>query len=79
MNPAKVERDRLFQLEDLPNIGQSCAKDLRLLGIHAPANLIDQNPFKMYDRLCEITGVATTPACLTCSYPSPASCKAGLR
>jgi len=64
MNPAKVERDRVFQLEDLPNIGKACAKDLRLLGIRAPADLINQDPFKLYERLCEITGVRHDPCLL---------------
>ena len=64
MHPNKVNRDRVFQLEDLPNIGKACAKDLRLLGIRAPADLVNQDPFEMYDRLCTITGVRHDPCML---------------
>lgn len=64
MNPAKVDRDHVFQLEDLPNIGKACAKDLRLLGIRAPADLINQDPFEMYERICKITGIRHDPCML---------------
>ena len=33
MHPAKVRRDHLHQLTDLPNIGPASAADLRRLGI----------------------------------------------
>lgn len=33
MNPAKVDRNRLARLEDLPNIGPAIARDLRLLDV----------------------------------------------
>ena len=36
MNPAKVERDRVRPLQDLPNVGPAMAKDLELIGIDAP-------------------------------------------
>lgn len=61
MNPAKVDRNRLSRLEDLPNIGKASAEDLRLLGIHAPADLAGQDPFEMYTRLCQITGARHDP------------------
>ena len=55
MNPAKVNRDRLHALTDLPNIGSAMAEDLRLLGVHQPAQLKGMDPWDMYDRLCAIT------------------------
>jgi hypothetical protein len=36
MNPAKVTRDRLTRLTDLPNVGPAFAGDLELLGINRP-------------------------------------------
>jgi hypothetical protein len=36
MNPAKVERDRVRHLRDLPNVGPVMAKDLELIGINVP-------------------------------------------
>lgn len=64
MNPAKVSRDRLGQLTDLPNIGPALAADLRLLGIDAPAGLIGQDPHELYERLCILTATRHDPCVL---------------
>jgi hypothetical protein len=61
MNPAKVERERVKQLTDLPNIGQAAEKDLILLGISAPEQLIGRDAYEMYDELCEKTGARHDP------------------
>jgi len=61
MHPDKVKRDRLRQLTDLPNIGKAGAKDLRLLGIDSPQQLVGMCPYAMYARLCEITAVRHDP------------------
>ena len=64
MHPAKVNRNHLTRLEDLPNVGQAMARDLRLLGIKRPADLVGQDPFAMYDRLSMITGSRHDPCVL---------------
>ncbi len=64
MNPAKVRRDRLLALTDLPNIGPAMARDLRLLGFEHPGQLAGQDPQALYDRLCELTGVRQDPCVL---------------
>ncbi len=64
MNPAKVNRARLGKLTDLPNIGPACAKDLALLGIRDPVQLTGKSAYKLYDKLCEITGVRHDPCML---------------
>ena len=61
MHPDKVDRNRLRQLTDLPNIGKAGAADLRLLGINAPADLVGQCPWQMYEKLCQLTGVRHDP------------------
>jgi Pathogenicity locus len=61
MNPSRVVRERVVRLTDLPNIGRASAGDLRLLGIHEPAQLIGQCPSDMYYALCEKTGVRHDP------------------
>ena len=64
MNPAKVKRDRLIALTDLPNIGPAMARDLQLLGFEHPGQLAGQNPQALYDRLCALTGVRQDPCVL---------------
>ncbi len=61
MNPAKVERARVKLLTDLPNIGPASAKDLQLLGIAQPAQLVGLCPYQMYEQLCQITQVRHDP------------------
>jgi len=64
VNPAKVQRDRLLALTDLPNIGPAMARDLRLLGFEHPGQLAGQDPQALYDRLCELTGARQDPCVL---------------
>ncbi len=64
MHPDKVRRDRLARLTDLPNIGPAMDRDLRRLGIDAPRDLIGEDPYILYARLCEITGVRQDPCVL---------------
>ncbi|HEA17397.1 hypothetical protein LCGC14_2626970 [marine sediment metagenome] len=56
MNPIKVVREKVRKLTDLPNIGKAGAADLELLGIEKPDDLVGQNPYEMYERLCNLTG-----------------------
>jgi len=49
------DRMKVSRLEDLPNIGKASAADLRLLGIKNPQQLIQQDPLKLYQKLCQIT------------------------
>jgi len=52
----KPDRNTVSQLEELPNIGKSIAKDLRLIGIEHPQDLIGKNAFQLYHRLCDNKG-----------------------
>ena len=61
MNPAKVNRNRLLALTDLPNIGPAMAEDFRLLGIDQPGQLVGREPFQLYERLCQITASRQDP------------------
>ena len=61
MNPSKVIRESTRTLTDLPNIGKTCAADLKLLGIEKPGDLAGRDPYEMYDQLCQITGARHDP------------------
>jgi hypothetical protein len=64
MKPSKVERSRVRRLTDLPNIGEAGAKDLRIIGIRVPDQLVGKSPFDMYEELCEKTGMRHDPCVL---------------
>ena len=50
-----------MRLEDIPNIGPSIADDLRALDIFEPMQLVGKDPYALYRRLTEITGVVHDP------------------
>ncbi len=56
MNPEKVVRDRIKVLSDLPNIGKAMVKDLLIIGVKEPSQLIGKSPYNMYEELCMKTG-----------------------
>ena len=64
MNPSKVVREKVQKLTDLPNIGVSMAKDLRLIGIDTPDDLQGKDPFELYKNLCEKIGTRQDPCVL---------------
>ena len=64
MNPAKVKRESVVSLTDLPNIGKAMAADLRLIGIDEPGQLRGRSPNELYERLCDRTGQRQDPCVL---------------
>ena len=61
MNPAKVKRELVKSLLDLPNVGPATVADLHLLGIRKPDDLFGLDAYEMYDRLCTITNAKHDP------------------
>jgi hypothetical protein len=51
-------------LEQLPNVGPAMAGDLRLLGIHQPADLRGRDAFVLYRQLERATGKRQDPCVL---------------
>ena len=49
-------RNTVTQLDALPNIGKSIAKDLEQIGIDHPKKLVGKSPFDLYDKLCKKKG-----------------------
>lgn len=64
MNPAKVRRERMHQLTDLPNIGKAMARDLQRLGINRPEELVGKDPLQLYQQLCRVSGTRQDPCVL---------------
>ena len=64
MKPERVDRNRLKKLTDLPNVGKAVEKDLQRLGFSAPEQLTGQCPFRLFQRLGELTGEDHDPCML---------------
>lgn len=56
--------DQCLVLEQLPNVGPAMAGDLRLLGIHQPADLCGCDAFGLYRQLERATGKRQDPCVL---------------
>lgn len=52
MNPAKVIREKVEKLTDLPNVGKTVASDLARVGITSPDQLRGEDPYDLYVRFC---------------------------
>ena len=61
MHPNKVIRDKVRLLTDLPNIGQEMRKDLVLMGIVEPSQLIGLCPYEMHRTLSELSNAEQDP------------------
>lgn len=64
MNPVKVKRELVQKLTDLPNVGVATAKDLLLIGIKTPPELVGKDPLTLYRQLCRRSGVRQDPCVL---------------
>lgn len=54
-------RKTVSNLESLPNIGQAMSKDLNLLGIKHPQQLIGKNAYQLHNRLCGLKNATVDP------------------
>ncbi|MDZ4262495.1 MAG: helix-hairpin-helix domain-containing protein [Pseudomonadota bacterium] len=50
-----MNRTNIKKLSDIPNIGKAMSRDLMLIDIHHPSDLIGKDPYQLYDQLCQIT------------------------
>lgn len=64
MNPAKVIRENVIKLTDLPNIGKTVANDLKSIGITEPDQLKGQDAYDLYVRMCTAFGEKQDPCML---------------
>lgn len=58
-NPDLVEH-----FEQIPNIGQQTAEDLKFIGISSPQKLKGKDPYKLYVSLCKKTKMYHDPCTL---------------
>lgn len=48
-----MKQSTLKQLQKIPGVGESIARDMQSIGIKSISDLKKQNPEKLYQRLCE--------------------------
>jgi hypothetical protein len=52
------------RLGELISVGPAMLRDLELLGVRGVPQLARQNPRRLYERLCEVTGQRVDVCCL---------------
>ena len=52
------------RLEDLISVGPAILRDFELLGVRNVSHLAKQNPIRLYQKLCKITGQRIDVCCL---------------
>jgi pathogenicity locus Cdd1 protein len=52
------------RLEDLISVGTAILRDFELLGVRNVSHLAKQNPTRLYQKLCKITGQHIDVCCL---------------
>ena len=62
--PMPNDRRRFTRFEQLPNVGRATAGDFRTLGFTTPDELVGQDPYELYRRLCDVTGQRHDPCCI---------------
>jgi hypothetical protein len=48
-------RTEIQNFQDIPNVGKATEKDFLILGLKQPLDLVDKDPYQMYQALCNIT------------------------
>jgi len=48
-----MESSSLQELEQIPGVGKTIARDMQNIGIHSIVDLKDKQAEQLYDRLCE--------------------------
>lgn len=56
-----MSRENIKHLQEIPNIGKAIEKELNIIGISLPGQLIGKDPYKMYSKLCNITNKKHDP------------------
>lgn len=59
-----TSRASLKRLTDIPNIGKAMERDLHLVKIQHPADLIGRDPYQLFEELCELTQARHDPCVL---------------
>ena len=56
-----MSRIDVNNLQDIPNVGKATEKNLNILGINKPSQLVGKDPYKMYIELCTATNKKYDP------------------
>ena len=50
--------------QDIPNVGPAMARDFALLGLKSPSDLKGKDAYKLYQKMCKVSGTRQDPCVL---------------
>ncbi len=50
-----MSRHEIKKFQDIPNVGKAIEKNFIIIGLEKPIELINKDPYLMYNELCNIT------------------------
>lgn len=56
-----MPRSEIRNFQDIPNVGKAIEKNIILLGIKQPIDLVGRDPYQMYRELCDVTSKRQDP------------------
>jgi len=56
-----MSRTDIKDLQEIPNVGKAIEKNFNIIGINYPKQLIGKDPYKMYNKLCNVTNQKHDP------------------
>jgi len=59
-----MRRNEIIRFQDIPNVGKAIEKDFILIGLKEPIELINKDPYQMYNELCKVTKQRQDPCVL---------------
>ena len=62
MKANQFEEVKTFK--DIPNVGPAMERDFALLGLKKPTDLVKQDPYKLYQKICKVYGTRKDPCVL---------------
>jgi hypothetical protein len=60
---AKSARE-VKKFKDIPNVGPAMERDFLKLGLKSPSDLVGKDPYRLYQKMCELTGRRQDPCVL---------------
>jgi hypothetical protein len=60
----RTPRDSIGDFQQIVNIGSATAEAFQRLGLAEPQQLIEQDPFELYEKMCRLDGVRHDPCVL---------------
>lgn len=63
-----VDRSSVHDLQQIVNVGPSMAKEFRRVDLGNPVDLIGQEPFEVFEKICRSHGSVHDPCVLDCVW-----------